>query len=213
MTEPKQRCAWCLDGGRMQEYHDTEWGVPVHDDQKLFEFLTLEVLQCGLNWAMILKKRDTFRRCFDGFDYEKIARYDEKKIQEIMIVPNMIRSPGKIRAIIHNASEFIKIRKKFGSFDAYIWSFTNYQTVVYPVHAQGKVPAKNALSDAVSKDLKRRGFKYTGSVTVYSCLQACGIINDHAKSCFRYLQLTRTHAVQNGTDDMQTFAARGVSDI
>lgn len=203
MEEQKKRCAWCLDGGKMQEYHDTEWGVPLHDDQKQFEFMMMEVMQCGLNWAMMIKKRETFRQCFDNFNYEKIARYDEKKIQEIMETPDMIRSPRKIQAIIHNANVFLKIREEFGSFDSYLWGFTNHRTLVYSGHADGNIPAKNALSDTISKDLKRRGFKYMGSVTVYAHLQACGIVNDHVKECFRYTQLVQNHEVQFAADETE----------
>lgn len=184
-----KRCAWCEDGGIMQAYHDEEWGVPVHDDRKQFEFILLEVMQCGLNWLMMLKKRETFKQCFDAFDYEKIALYGEDKIQSIMETPNMIRSRRKIDAVIHNARCFLSIREEFGSFDRYLWGFTDNRTVLYVGHEKGNPPAKTGLSDQISKDLKKRGFKFLGSITVYAHLQACGIVNDHTETCHRYREL------------------------
>lgn len=189
------RCGWCQDNGIVQAYHDNEWGIPLHDDRKQFEFLMMEVMQCGLNWRMMLKKRDTFRQCFDGFNFEKIAEYEEEKIQRILDTPNMIRSRRKIEAIIHNAIQFIKIREEFGSFDDYLWGFSDHKTILYDGHKEGKIPAKNELSDRISKDLKCRGFKYLGSITVYAHLQSCGIINDHICECFKYTQLVNNHQV------------------
>lgn len=179
------RCKWCQDDGVNQKYHDEEWGVPVHDDRKHFEFLMMEVMQCGLNWTMMLNKRDIFRQCFDNFDYEKIIHYDEKKIQEIMETPGMIRSPRKIKAIITNAVAYMEIIREYGSFDRFLWAYTDGKTMVYKSHQQCPA-ASNELSDAISKELKKRGFKYLGSITVYSHLQACGMINDHEESCFVY---------------------------
>ena len=184
-----KRCAWCEDGGIMQAYHDEEWGVPVHDDRKQFEFILMEVMQCGLNWLMMLKKRETFKQCFDAFDYEKIAYYDEDKIQSIMETPNMIRSRRKIDAVIHNAVRFLAVREEFGTFDRYLWSFTDNRTVLYNGHEKGNPPARTELSDQISKDLKKRGFKFLGSITVYAHLQACGIINDHTEDCHCYRKL------------------------
>ena len=181
----KTRCKWCQDNGVNQKYHDEEWGIPVHDDRKHFEFLMMEVTQCGLNWTMMLNKRDIFRQCFDHFDYEKIIRYDEQKIQEIMETPGMIRSPRKIKAVITNAIAYMEIIKEYGSFDQFLWSYTDGKTMVYKSHQQTMI-ASNDLSDAISKELKKRGFKYLGSITVYSHLQACGMINDHEESCFLY---------------------------
>ncbi len=181
----KTRCKWCQDNGVNQKYHDEEWGIPVHDDRKHFEFLMMEVMQCGLNWTMMLNKRDIFRQCFDHFDYEKIIRYDEQKIQEIMETPGMIRSPRKIKAVITNAIAYMEIIKEYGSFDQFLWSYTDGKTMVYKSHQQTMI-ASNDLSDAISKELKKRGFKYLGSITVYSHLQACGMINDHEESCFLY---------------------------
>lgn len=179
------RCKWCQDDGVNQKYHDEEWGVPVHDDRKHFEFLMMEVMQCGLNWTMMLNKRDIFRQCFDNFDYEKIIHYDEKKIQEIMETPGMIRSPRKIKAVITNAVAYMEIIREYGSFDRFLWAYTDGKTMVYKSHQQCPA-ASNELSDAISKELKKRGFKYLGSITVYSHLQACGMINDHEESCFMY---------------------------
>lgn len=186
----KQRCGWCCDNGINQKYHDEEWGVPVHDDRKQFEFLMMEVMQCGLNWNMMIQKREIFRECFDGFDYEKVAAYQEADIQRIMGTEGMIQSRKKIEAVIYNAVCFLKIREEFGTFSEYLWKFSKGKTIQYMGHQKGKLPAKNGLSDTISKDLKKRGFKYLGSVTVYSHLQACGIINDHVEGCFRYAEVT-----------------------
>lgn len=192
----KKRCGWCCDGGMMQEYHDKEWGIPLHDDQKQFEFLMMEVMQCGLNWNMMIKKREIFRQCFDGFDFHKIAGYGEEKIRSIMETEGMIRSERKIRAIIHNANCFLKIIEEFGSFDAYIWGYTKGKSLVYRKHREGEWAARNELSDRISADLKKRGFKYLGSVTVYSHLQAAGIINDHEYDCWMYPVLTKGNDVE-----------------
>lgn len=183
-----KRCSWCEINEKMIAYHDEEWGVPLHDDQKQFEFLMLEVMQCGLNWNMMIVKREIFRACFDGFDYDKIAVYGENEIQCILAYPGMIRSRRKVEAVIHNAHCFQEIRAAYGTFSAYLWGFTNGKTLVYPQHQTTSV-ARNALSNEVSRDLKKRGFKYLGSVTTYSHLQACGIINDHETSCFRYQEI------------------------
>lgn len=183
------RCVWCLDSDVMLQYHDEEWGKPLHDDRKHFEYLLMEVMQCGLNWNMMLKKRDIFKKCFDNYDYNKIANYDDFKIESIMNTDGMIKSKKKILAIVNNARAFLKIIDEFGSFDNYIWSFSNYRIMVYHKHQQGYEEVKNSLSDRLSCDLKKRGFKYLGSITIFSHLQACGIINDHDCNCFRYQEL------------------------
>ena len=183
------RCVWCLDSEVMLQYHDEEWGKPLHDDRKHFEYLLMEVMQCGLNWNMMLKKRDIFKKCFDNYDYNKIANYDDFKIESIMNTDGMIKSKKKILAIVNNARVFLKIIDEFGSFDNYIWSFSNYRIMVYHKHQQGYEEVKNSLSDRLSCDLKKRGFKYLGSITIFSHLQACGIINDHDCNCFRYQEL------------------------
>lgn len=184
-----ERCPWCLGNEEMIRYHDEEWGVPVHDDRKQFEFLMMEVMQCGLNWNMTIQKREVFRACFDDFDFEKVAAYDEGDIERILGTEGMIRSRRKVEAVIHNAQCFQKIQTEFGSFCEYIWGFTKGETYLYMGHQKGSIPASNGLSNRVSADLKKRGLKYMGPVTVYSHLQACGIINDHWESCFRYWEL------------------------
>lgn len=191
----KEKCVWCRDGGLNETYHDNEWGIPLHDDRKQFEFLMLEVMQCGLSWTLMLKKRETFRKCFDDFNYEKIACYDEEKIQNIMETPDMIKSIRKIRAVIGNAKAFIKIREEFGSFDRFLWDYSSGKTLIYKSHRTNWV-ASNELSDKIAKELKKRGFKFLGSVTVYSHLQACGIINDHEESCFLYREITEHYPVE-----------------
>ena len=173
----------------MIKYHDEEWGVPLHDDRMQFEFLMMEVMQCGLNWNMMIQKREIFRECFDGFDYQKVAAYEEADILRIMDREGMIRSRRKIEAVIHNAGCFLKVREEFGSFSDYLWKFSKGNILLYAGHQKGQMPARNSLSDQISKDLKKRGFKYMGSITVYSHLQACGMINDHVESCFRYRQV------------------------
>lgn len=196
-----ERCSWCMCNEKMIRYHDEEWGVPVHDDRKQFEFLMMEVMQCGLNWNMMIQKREIFRNCFDNFSFDKVASYGEEEIQRILETEGMIRSRRKIEAVIHNARCFQEIRREFGSFSDYIWSFTEGRTYLYTGHQKGQIPAKNGLSDRISKDLKKRGLKYMGSVTVYSHLQACGMINDHLESCFRYGELLEvTDAVRKRRD-------------
>lgn len=187
-----ERCSWCMSGDKMMRYHDEEWGVPLHDDRKQFEFLMMEVMQCGLNWNMMIQKREIFRRCFDNFDYLKIAGYGEKEVLRILDTPGMIRSRRKIEAVIHDAKCFLQIQEEFGSFSEFLWGYTHRKTLCYRGHEKGTIPAKNELSDRISGDLKKRGFKYLGSITLYSHLQACGIINDHTEKCHRY-QYIREH--------------------
>lgn len=184
-----ERCQWCECNEKMRKYHDEEWGVPLYDDRKQFGFLMMEVMQCGLNWNMMIQKREIFRKCFENFDFDKISEYGESDVERILEVEGMIRSRRKIEAVIHNARCFQKIRAEFGSFSSYLWSFTEGKTYVYPEHQTVGVPASNELSERISKALKKRGLKYMGPVTVYSHLQACGMINDHRSSCFRYQEL------------------------
>ena len=186
-------CSWCLINEKMKKYHDTEWGVPVHDDRKQFEFLMMEVMQCGLNWNMMLQKREVFRKCFDGFDFDKVAAYTDADVERIINTDGMIRSERKINAVIHNAKSFQAIREEYGSFSEYIWSYTDGKMVLYTGHEKGEIPAKNGLSDKISKDLKKRGFKYLGSVTVYAHLQASGMINDHGEECGQYRKLIKMY--------------------
>lgn len=164
--------------------------MPVHDDRKQFEFLMMEVMQCGLNWNMMLQKREIFRECFDGFDYEKVAEYGEEDILRILETEGMIRSRRKVEAVIHNARCFRKVREEFGTFSEYLWGFSSGKMILYMGHQKGQIPARNGLSDRVSGDLRKRGFKYLGSVTVYAHLQACGMVNDHLEGCFRYREVT-----------------------
>ena len=168
---------------RNRRYHDEEWGVPLHDDRGQFEYLMLEVMQCGLRWDMILQRREIFRACFAGFDFDLVAAFAEEDVQRILAVPGMIRSRRKIEAIICNARCFQAIRAEAGSFSDWLWAWTDGKTICYTGHADGYIPASNGLSDRISRELKRRGFRYVGPVTIYSHLQACGIINDHDRSC------------------------------
>ncbi|MBQ3971920.1 MAG: DNA-3-methyladenine glycosylase I [Selenomonadaceae bacterium] len=182
-------CNWSLVNEKMKKYHDEEWGIPVHEDLKQFEHLMMEVMQCGLNWNLVLQKREIFRQCFDGFDFDRVAGYGEEDIQRILAVPGMIRSRRKIEAVIHNAGCFQKMREEFGSFSDYLWAYSEGRTILYHRHELSEVPASNGLSDIISKDLKKRGFKYLGSITVYSHLQASGIVNDHSADCPCYQRI------------------------
>ncbi len=177
---------WKTSSDADKYYHDNEWGVPLHDDRKHFEFLTLESMQCGLSWKTIINKREIFKKCFADYDYDKVAKFTYKDIDRIMNTGGMIKAVRKIKAIIHNAQCFNKIRDEFGTFSDYIWKFSDRKTILYDGHDTGSIPASNALSETVSKDLKKRGFKFVGAVTIYSYLQSVGIINDHDKDCPRY---------------------------
>ena len=182
-------CGWDSASEIDRIYHDTEWGIPVYDDRKQFEYLMMEVMQCGLSWELMLRKRQTFQKCFDNFEYDKVAAYDDKDVERIMNTENMIRSERKIRAVINNARCFQNIRKKYGSFSEYLWAYSGGKTIIYPSHGRGEVPASNDLSEKISKDLKNEGFKYLGAITVSSHLQACGIINDHDIGCPCYKKI------------------------
>lgn len=179
----KTRCSWCGEDPIYIKYHDEEWGKPVYDDAVFFEFLILESFQAGLSWITVLRKRENFRKAFDDFSYKKIAKYDESKIQELLNNDGIIRNRLKIRAAISNAVAFMKIQKEFGSFSNYIWDFANNGPIVNQPEKSQDVPPTSDLSDKVSKDLKKRGFKFVGSTIIYSLLQATGIINDHIVSC------------------------------
>jgi len=184
MEEPK-RCGWCLSSDLYKEYHDKEWGVPVYDDQKLFEFLILETFQAGLSWITILKKRENFQSAFDDFDYKKVANYPEEKIQELLLDAGIIRNQLKIRAAVSNAVAFMKVQEEFGSFSKYIWDFTGGKPIDNNRKSLKEVPATSPLSDEISKDLKKRGFKFVGSTVVYAHMQATGMVNDHVEDCWR----------------------------
>lgn len=181
----KVRCGWCEKDDLYREYHDQEWGNPVYDDATLFEFLVLETFQAGLSWHTILKKREHFRVAFDNFDYQKIAAYSEEKIQALLDDAGIIRNQLKIRATVNNAQNFIRVQKEFGSFSSYIWQFTERKPVINYWKTLAEIPASTPLSDAVSKDLKKRGFKFVGTTVVYAHLQATGMVNDHLLSCWK----------------------------
>lgn len=185
MQNKKTRCGWAKNDLAIH-YHDTEWGVPEHDDQGLFEFLILEGAQAGLSWDTVLRKRESYRAAFDNFDAEKIARYDEQKSAELLQNEGIIRNRLKIASAIQNAKGFLKIRDEFGSFDSYIWRFVDGKPIVNSWKNLSEIPAKTIVSDAISKDLKRRGFNFVGSTIMYAFMQACGLVNDHLTNCFRY---------------------------
>ncbi|UCE72828.1 MAG: DNA-3-methyladenine glycosylase I, partial [Methanomassiliicoccales archaeon] len=171
------------------KYHDEEWGVPVHDDKKHFEFLTLESAQAGLSWLIILRKRENYRKAFDGFDPKKVSKYSKKKVNELLKNPGIIRNQRKIEAAINNAKRFLEVQDEFGSFDEYIWRFTDFKPKRNSWKRMSQIPATTKLSDKISADLKERGFKFVGSTTIYAHLQAIGVVNDHIVSCFRYKEL------------------------
>ena len=182
----KKRCGWCMGDPLYEAYHDKEWGVPVYDDATIFEFLVLETFQAGLSWITILRKRENFRKAFDDFNYKKIANYSEEKIQELLQDAGIIRNKLKVRSTVTNAQLFIKIQEEFGSFSNYIWGFVDGTPIQNAVVDYKKAPPTTPISDALSKDLKKRGFKFVGSTVVYAHMQATGMINDHEVDCFRY---------------------------
>ncbi|WP_339648542.1 DNA-3-methyladenine glycosylase I [uncultured Salegentibacter sp.] len=181
-----QRCGWCEGDALYEAYHDNEWGVPVYDDETIFEFLILETFQAGLSWITVLRKRENFRKAFDNFDYKKIAKYSEEKIQELLGNPGIIRNKLKVRATVTNAQNFIKIQKEYGSFSKYIWSFVDGEPIQNAIEDYKKAPATSVISDKLSKDLKKKGFKFVGSTVMYAHMQATGMVNDHEVTCFRY---------------------------
>ena len=183
--EEKVRCKWCLSSELYQKYHDEEWGVPVYDDKTLFEFLILETFQAGLSWITILNKRENFRKAFEDFDYKKIANYSEDKIQELLLDSGIIRNQLKIRSAVSNAVAFINLKEEFISFSNYIWGFVDGKPLINNIKTLSEVPAKTPLSDTISKDLKKRGFKFVGSTVVYAHMQATGMVNDHVLDCWK----------------------------
>lgn len=182
----KHRCGWCAGDALYEAYHDKEWGVPVYDDATLFEFLILETFQAGLSWITILRKRENFRKAFDNFDYKKIANYQQDKIDDLIQDAGIIRNKLKIHATISNAQSFIDVQKEFGSFSNYIWGFVDGKPIKNNLSHYRAAPATTPLSDVLSKDLKKRGFKFVGSTVVYAHMQATGMVNDHEVGCFRY---------------------------
>lgn len=184
-----KRCDWGTNNELMMKYHDEEWGVPLHDDDKLFEFFVLEGFQAGLSWQIVLNKRENFRRAFDQFNPQKVAQYSENKIQELIQDKSIIRNQQKIRACVNNAQRFIEVQKEFGSFDKYIWGFVNHKPIQNKFKDLKELPAKTELSDFISADLKKRGFKFVGSTVIYAHMQATGMVNDHLVNCYRYTEV------------------------
>ncbi|NMC85689.1 MAG: DNA-3-methyladenine glycosylase I [Anaerolineaceae bacterium] len=185
------RCEWNLNDALLTRYHDEEWGEPLHDDQKLFEFLALDGMQAGLSWNTILRKRENFRQAFDNFDIQRVAGYNDSKIQELLANPGIVRNKAKINAIIQNANRVLEIQREFGSLDAYLWKFTGGGTIQNRWQTLSEIPATSPISDAMSKELIARGFKFCGSTILYAFMQAAGMVNDHIVSCYRYQELCK----------------------
>lgn len=188
----KIRCSWCGNDPLYVAYHDTEWGVPVTDDQTLFEFLTLEAAQAGLSWITVLKKREHYRKAFSQFQVEKVARFTEKKVESLLNNPGIIRNQLKIRAAINNAQRFREVQQEFGSFKNYSWQFIGNKPIINKFKSHQQIPANSEISDALSRDLKKRGFKFVGSTIIYAHMQACGMVNDHVVDCFRYKECSKS---------------------
>jgi DNA-3-methyladenine glycosylase I len=184
-------CSWAESHPLLKSYHNTEWGTPVHDDRLHFEFITLDAFQAGLNWLTILKKRENFRKAFNHFDYLKIAKYNSKKVEKLMADEGIIRNKLKIEATVNNAKCFIEVIREFGSFDKYIWSFTDGKMIINKWKNVKEIPAKTKESDTMSKELKKKGFRFVGSTICYAYMQAAGMINDHEYSCFRHKQVQK----------------------
>ncbi|MCF6331915.1 MAG: DNA-3-methyladenine glycosylase I [Draconibacterium sp.] len=184
-----KRCDWGTSNELMIKYHDMEWGVPLHDEKKLFEFFVLEGFQAGLSWQIVLNKRENFRKVFDNFDPVIVAKYDEKKLAELIQDKSIIRNKQKIAACVNNAQCFLEVQKEFGSFDKYIWGFVDYKPIVNSFSSLKELPAKTQLSEQISADLKKRGFKFVGSTVIYAHMQATGMVNDHLVDCFRYSEV------------------------
>lgn len=189
MDSKKIRCGWCGTDPLYVKYHDEEWGEPVKDDKTMFEFLLLETFQAGLSWITILRKRENFRKAFDDFDYKKIAKYDQSKIDSLLQNEGIIRNKLKVHSAVSNAKFFMEVQKEFGSFSNYIWGFVNHKPIKNIWKTHKDAPATTAESDALSKDLKKRGFKFVGSTVVYAHMQATGMVNDHIEDCFRFHQV------------------------
>lgn len=189
----KNRCEWALHDELMKNYHDREWGVPQHDDKILFEFLILEGMQAGLSWNTILRKRDNFRHAFDNFDYIKISKYSEDKIESLLQNKGIIRNRLKINSVISNAKSFLAIRDEYGTFDNYIWSFVNHQPILNSFTSLNELPSNTELSEKISRDLKKNGFKFIGTTIIYAFMQAVGLVNDHTTYCFRYEEIKQIY--------------------
>jgi len=185
------RCEWNLNDALLTRYHDEEWGKPLHDDRLLFEFLSLDGMQAGLSWNTILRKRENFRQAFDNFDIERVAGYNDAKVQELLANPGIVRNKAKIHAIIQNANHVLEIQQDFGTLDAYLWGFTGGVTIHNSWETLSQIPATSQISDAMSKDMIARGFKFCGSTILYAFMQAIGMVNDHIVSCYRYKELCK----------------------
>ena len=185
----KEICRWCKGDTMVEKYHNEEWGIACHNDQQLYEYLMLEAMSCGLSWKLMLMKREIFRTCFANFDYMKVAQFTHIDVERIMQYPGIIKSKRKIEAMISNAQAFIKIRNEFETFDNYIWSFTKGKTIIYNNRPNGMMQTQSELSDIIAKDLKKRGFKFLGSVLVYSFIQAIGMVNDHDTTCYMFNEI------------------------
>lgn len=190
-AQEKIRCPWCTGFDQYIKYHDEEWGVPVHDDRIHFEFLVLEGAQAGLSWSTILKKREGYRNAFADFDAAKVSKFTEKRLEKILEDPSIVRNRLKVYAAVNNAKKFLEVQKEFGSFDKYIWGFVGGKPIVNKRSGMGDTPATTPESDALSKDLIKRGFKFVGSTVIYAHMQACGLVNDHMQSCFRYKETSK----------------------
>jgi DNA-3-methyladenine glycosylase I len=189
MPKEKIRCGWAGTDPTYVGYHDTEWGVPVHDDQRLFEFIVLEGAQAGLSWITILRKRDAYRAAFDQFDPEKVARYDARRVAKLLSNEGIVRNRLKVESAVKNARAFLEVQEEFGSFDAYQWGFVDGRPIVNRYESMQQIPARTPLSDKLSKDLKQRGFNFVGSTIIYAHMQAVGMVNDHVLDCFRHRQV------------------------
>lgn len=187
----KKSCSWPTDDPLMIKYHDKEWGVPVHNDKKLFEFLLLEGMQAGLSWRTVLYKRENFRKAFDNFDFNKVAKYNKRKINSLLKDEGIIRNKLKVESAVTNAKAFLEVRKEFGTFNEYIWSFVNGKPIQNKFKSLKELPASTELSDLISKDLKKRGFKFVGTTIIYAHIQATGMVNDHVVGCFRYKEVQK----------------------
>lgn len=190
MKPEKQRCTWCGEDPLYVEYHDKEWGKPVHDDHKLFEFIILEGAQAGLSWITVLRKRENYRKHFANFDPMKVARFSPEKLAKIMLDPGVIRNKLKINSAVQNAKAFLKIQNEYGSFDKYLWGFVNRKPIQTHLKSHEQLRDKDLVSDALSKDLKKRGFNFVGSTICYAFMQAVGMVNDHVVNCYRYKELS-----------------------
>jgi len=189
-----KKCTWALSSPSEQRYHDLEWGVPVHDDRLLFEFLVLEGAQAGLSWATILNKRDNYRNAFDNFNVERIASYDDKKINALLANPGIVRNKLKINSAVTNAQAFLTVQREFGSFDSYIWQFVDGRPLHNAWESATDIPVSTQISNLMSKDLKKRGFKFVGSTICYAFMQATGMVNDHTVDCYRYAEIKRQYS-------------------